>query len=113
MTVDVLVVGAGPSGLFSAVELARHGVQARVVERDPKPHHQARAAAIQPGTLELLARAGLVDRILAASEHLRFARLLDPNLEVISELNFAGTGCRWDFQCNLPQWRTEQILSSG
>jgi 2-polyprenyl-6-methoxyphenol hydroxylase-like FAD-dependent oxidoreductase len=111
MTVDVLVVGAGPSGLFSALELARHGVRARVVERDPHPHRQARATAIQPGTLELLARAGVADQILAASEHVRFARLLDTNLEVISELDFAGTDCKWEFQCSLPQWRTEQILA--
>jgi 2-polyprenyl-6-methoxyphenol hydroxylase-like FAD-dependent oxidoreductase len=106
------VVGAGPAGLFSAIELGRHGVQARVVERDREPHHQARATAIQPGTLELLARAGLIDALLAASEHLRFARLLDTNLELISELPFAGAGCKWEFQCSLPQWRTEQILSA-
>ena len=111
MTVDVLVVGAGPSGLFSAIELARHGVQARVIEREPEPHRQARATSIQPGTLELLARAGLADEMLAASEHLRFVRFLDPNLDVISETDFAGTGCRWEFQCSLPQWRTEQVLS--
>ena len=111
MTVDVLVVGAGPSGLFSAIELARHGVQARVIEREPEPHRQARATSIQPGTLELLADAGLADEMLAASEHLRFVRLLGPNLDVIHETDFAGTGCRWEFQCSLPQWRTEQVLS--
>ncbi|HZO76861.1 MAG TPA: FAD-dependent monooxygenase [Solirubrobacteraceae bacterium] len=111
MTVDVLVVGAGPSGLFSAIELARHGVRARVVEREPEPHRQARATSIQPGTLELLARAGLANGILAASEHIRFVRLMDANLDVISETDFAGTGCRWEFQCSLPQWRTEQVLS--
>ena len=111
MTVDVLVVGAGPSGLFSAIELARHGVQARVIEREPEPHRQARATSIQPGTLELLARAGIADEMLAASEHLRFVRLLDADLNVISETDFAGTGCRWEFQCSLPQWRTEQVLS--
>lgn len=109
---DVLVVGAGPSGLFSAIELARHGVQARVFERNPEPHHQARATTIQPGTLEVLEAAGLVDDVLAASEHLRFARVLDTNLDVVSELAFAGVGCEWDFQCCLPQWRTEQILAS-
>jgi 2-polyprenyl-6-methoxyphenol hydroxylase-like FAD-dependent oxidoreductase len=112
MTTDVLIVGAGPSGLFSAVELARHGVRARVIERDSEPHHQARATAIQPATLELLERAGVADAMLAASEHLRFARLLDPSLEVIGELDFATTGCKWGFQCSLPQWRTEQILAT-
>ena len=111
MTIDVLVVGAGPSGLFSALELARHGVRARVVERAPEPHHEARATTIQPGTLELLARAGVADEVLAASEHLRFGRLLDTDLHVISELDFACTGFRWEFQGALPQWHTEQILA--
>ncbi len=60
---QVLVVGAGPSGLLAAVELARHGVAVRLVEREPEPHHQARATAIQPGTLEILAQAGLAGTI--------------------------------------------------
>jgi 6-methylpretetramide 4-monooxygenase / 4-hydroxy-6-methylpretetramide 12a-monooxygenase len=37
----VLVIGAGPSGLFAAAELERHGVRARVVGRQPEPHRQA------------------------------------------------------------------------
>ena len=47
---DVLIIGAGPSGLFAAAELARHGVEARLIEREVRPHRQARATAIQPGS---------------------------------------------------------------
>ena len=108
---EVVVIGAGPSGLFAAAELARHGVAARVLDRLPAPHHQTRATAIQPGTLELLARAGLVEDVLAASVHVRFARVVDADLKQISELPYAGIGCPWEFQCSLPQWRTEQILA--
>jgi 2-polyprenyl-6-methoxyphenol hydroxylase-like FAD-dependent oxidoreductase len=107
----VVVIGAGPSGLFAAAELARHGVPARVVEREPAPHRQARATALQPGTLEILARAGIVDEVLAASVHLGCARMFDADLTRIGELAFAGVGCPWEFQCSLPQWRTEQILA--
>ena len=57
---DVLIIGAGPSGLFAAAELARHGVEARLVERDVQPHREARATAIQPGTLEILNSVGLL-----------------------------------------------------
>jgi 2-polyprenyl-6-methoxyphenol hydroxylase-like FAD-dependent oxidoreductase len=108
----VLVVGAGPSGLFVAVELARHGVRARVVERLPEPHHQARATALQPGTLEILARAGVVEDVLAASEHLPYSRVFNADLEPVSEVAFAGAGCRWEFEASLPQYRTEQILEA-
>ena len=108
---DVLVIGAGPSGLFAALELARHGVNARVVERDSVAHHQARATALQPGTLEILASAGVIESVLASSEHLGFARVLDAALGVVGEVAFAGAGSPWDHQCSLPQWRTEQILT--
>jgi 6-methylpretetramide 4-monooxygenase / 4-hydroxy-6-methylpretetramide 12a-monooxygenase len=108
---QVVVIGAGPSGLFAAAELARHGVSARVVEREPVPHRQARATALQPGTLEVLARAGLVDAALAASVHLGSGRVFDAGLRPVGELAFAGVGCPWEFQCSLPQWRTEQILA--
>src|SRR6204780_153058 len=108
---EVLVVGAGPSGLFAAVELARHGVRARVVERAPKPHRQARATALQPATLEILQQAGIADRVLEASQPLGFSRVFDQDLRWVAEMAFAGAGCRWEFQCSLPQWRTEEILA--
>jgi 6-methylpretetramide 4-monooxygenase / 4-hydroxy-6-methylpretetramide 12a-monooxygenase len=108
---DVLVVGAGPSGLFAAAELARHGLQPRVIEREPEPHRQARATAVQPGTLEILDQAGIAGRVLAASAHLPFARVFDSGLRCRAEMAFAGVGCRWEFQCSLPQWQTERILA--
>jgi 2-polyprenyl-6-methoxyphenol hydroxylase-like FAD-dependent oxidoreductase len=107
---EVLVVGAGPSGLFAACQLARHGVMPRVVEQHLVPHQQARATAIQPAGLELLARAGAVAPFEEASVHVRRTRLFGPGRMEIGASDFSGISCRYEYQCSLPQWHTESIL---
>jgi 2-polyprenyl-6-methoxyphenol hydroxylase-like FAD-dependent oxidoreductase len=50
----VLIVGAGPGGLFAACELTRYGVKPCIVERRLAPHHETRGAALQPAVLGLI-----------------------------------------------------------
>jgi 2-polyprenyl-6-methoxyphenol hydroxylase-like FAD-dependent oxidoreductase len=106
----VLIVGTGPAGLFAACELVRHGVRPRVVERRLAPHHEARGTALQPATLDIVDRAGLIEPFLRAGVRIRQAQLLGPGLQEISTTRFAGIGCKYEFQCSLPQWQTETIL---
>src|SRR5467141_874898 len=101
---DVLIVGAGPSGLFAACELARHGVAVRIIERDVKPHREARATAIQPGTLEIMDSIGLLPQFLEAAEYIRGARVYDAGLSELRAMTLKGLGCRCEFQCSLPQY---------
>ena len=106
----VLIVGTGPAGLFAACELLRHGVKPRVVERRSAPHHEARGTALQPATLDMIERAGLIEPFLRTSVRIQRAQLLGPGLQEISTTKFAGIGCKYEFQCSLPQWQTEAIL---
>ncbi|GAB3912915.1 2-polyprenyl-6-methoxyphenol hydroxylase [Microlunatus endophyticus] len=66
-TADVLVVGAGPTGLMAALVLARNGVEVEIIDPKPGPTRESRALGVQARSMELYAQLGLVDRVLADS----------------------------------------------
>jgi 2-polyprenyl-6-methoxyphenol hydroxylase-like FAD-dependent oxidoreductase len=59
-----LIVGAGPTGLTLACELARSGVSFRVIEAAPGPQPGSRGKGVQPRTLEVLDDLGIVERVI-------------------------------------------------
>jgi len=62
---DVLIVGAGPTGLMLANQLARHGVDATIIDRHAGPARETRALGVHARTLEIYALLGVVERALA------------------------------------------------
>lgn len=64
MNVDVLIVGAGPTGLMLGNQLGRRGVRALVVDRNPGPSIQTKALGVQARTLEIYSRLGIAERAL-------------------------------------------------
>src|SRR6185295_1967344 len=64
MDTDVLVVGAGPTGLMLANQLARRGVRVLIIDRHAGPSLQTRALGVQARTLEIYAQLGIVERAL-------------------------------------------------
>jgi 2-polyprenyl-6-methoxyphenol hydroxylase-like FAD-dependent oxidoreductase len=109
-TPAVLIVGAGPAGLFAARELVRHGVKPRLLEQRLAPHHETRGTALQPAVLDLIDRAGLIEPFLSGGVHIKHSQLMGPGMLQIMSADFAGVGCRYEFQCSQPQWQTERIL---
>jgi len=59
---DVLIVGAGPTGLVLALWLARLGVRVRIVDKNAESGTTSRAMAVQARTLEFYAQLGIADK---------------------------------------------------
>lgn len=64
---DVLIVGAGPTGLLAAVELLRRGVRVRLVDRAPEPSTVPKALALWPRALDILEDLGIREELWRAS----------------------------------------------
>jgi 2-polyprenyl-6-methoxyphenol hydroxylase-like FAD-dependent oxidoreductase len=65
MDTDVLIVGAGPTGLMLANQLARRGVRIMIIDRHSGPAQQSRAMAVQARTLEIYSNMGIIDKAIA------------------------------------------------
>lgn len=62
---DVLIVGAGPTGLVLALLLARRGIRVEILDKTAAPGTTSRALAVQARTLEFYAQIGLADTVVA------------------------------------------------
>ena len=58
----VLIVGAGPTGLMMASQLARLGIPFRIIEKNSGPTTQSRALVVQPRSLEIFEPMGIAQR---------------------------------------------------
>ena len=72
---DVLVVGAGPTGLMLANQLVRRGVRVRIIDRHAGPARESRALGVQARTLEIYAHLGLADQAVALGKRANGAAL--------------------------------------
>ncbi|HXV00731.1 MAG TPA: FAD-dependent monooxygenase [Caulobacteraceae bacterium] len=72
---DVLIAGAGPTGLVLALWLRRLGVRVRIIDKAPAPGETSRALAVHARTLELYDQVGLAEAVVAAGRKIEGIRL--------------------------------------
>jgi 2-polyprenyl-6-methoxyphenol hydroxylase-like FAD-dependent oxidoreductase len=105
----VLVVGAGPTGLTSAFELARRGIVPQVIDAKPGIAPTARATGVSVKSLELLEKSGVTPLLLAAGIKVKDAQVTPETGKAIT-LKFSDLPHKYNFLLCLPQNRTEEIM---
>lgn len=113
---DVLVVGAGPTGLTLAAVLTQWGVSVRVVDAAGAPSQGSRAKGVQPRTLEVLDGLGVADRLVAGGRSRMPVRQYagpDDRTGTLHDLHPGaepGPQRPYGRAFLVPQWRVEQVL---
>jgi 2-polyprenyl-6-methoxyphenol hydroxylase-like FAD-dependent oxidoreductase len=110
---DVIIIGAGPTGLTLACDLARRGVPLRIVDKAAEPFTGSRGKGVQPRTLEVFDDLGIVQELLSAgSPYPRMnAHLWILNLKWHMHKQVRATpDVPYPAVWLVPQWRTEKIL---
>ncbi|HYZ34084.1 MAG TPA: FAD-dependent monooxygenase [Crenalkalicoccus sp.] len=88
---QVLITGAGPTGLVLALFLARQGIVPRILERSSGPGEASRAMAVQARTLEFYDQLGLAEQVVAEGVRAETLHLREGGEEV-ARLAFADLG---------------------
>lgn len=111
---SVLIVGAGPTGLTLACDLARRHVDFRLIDKAPAYFAGSRGKGLQPRSIEVLDDLGVVDRILSHGRfHLPF-RAYDGKTVLgdrdLYEAYHPTPDVPYESPLIIPQWRVEETL---
>lgn len=111
---SVLIVGAGPTGLTLACDLARRGVAVRIIEKTPEFPRSSRAKGPNPRSLEVLEDLGVVDEVMASGSGPLVMRKYRGGQPIADTHPHQGSGptpdAPYDQGRLIPQWRLEEIL---
>src|SRR5947208_13135309 len=107
---DVLVVGAGPTGLTMACELRHYGLSCRVVDQAAAPSGIPKAVAVQPRTLEVFDIMGLDEEFVANGCQVQGFNVYAGGQRLV-HLTMDGMPTRYSYMLTLPQGETERLLT--
>ena len=106
MDADVVVVGAGPTGLLLAGDLAEAGVAVTVLERRAEESNLTRALGVNARTMEQLEMRGLADELAATGPVIQALRLLEDRVQI----DMRALPSRFASVLVTPQYEVERVL---
>ncbi|KTC66649.1 FAD dependent oxidoreductase [Legionella adelaidensis] len=108
-TVDVLVIGAGPVGLFCANELHRHGLTCRIVDKKQTLSDKSKALGIHVRTLDVLADCNLLPPILSQG-HKVIGAIIKAGGKTLVDATLESLPSHRHYLIDLPQDKTEVVF---
>jgi 6-methylpretetramide 4-monooxygenase / 4-hydroxy-6-methylpretetramide 12a-monooxygenase len=109
---DVLIVGAGPTGLTAALEAIRHGLSVRVIDQNPARSIHSKALVVHSRTLEIFQDMGLASCVLNNGRKFDALNIHTPDRRlariVFEELDWQDA--IFPFWLSIPQSETERCL---
>ena len=109
---QVLVVGAGPTGMTAAIELKRLGLDVRVIDKSDHMARYSQALVVQARTLEQLQRYGLAQKVIEHGRKLNEAKFYSDG-KLIVDFKLDHVDGRYPFALFIPQSGTEKLLSES
>ena len=106
---EVLVVGAGPVGLLTAIQLAEAGIDVRIIDREERTTVRSYACALHPRTLKLLDSMGLAAPIIERGRRIEKIAFYDGNSRQ-AEVKLSALGGPFPFMVIVPQNIFEETL---
>jgi 2-polyprenyl-6-methoxyphenol hydroxylase-like FAD-dependent oxidoreductase len=106
---DVLIVGAGPTGLVLAIDLARRGVIPRVVDAGPSEVRESRAVAVVARSLEMLDDLGVAEAAVSEGIPLRSLAFYQGST-LLADMDLSAVDSPFPMDLCIPQWRTVALL---
>lgn len=106
---EVLVVGAGPVGLLTAIVLAEAGIEVKIIDREDRTAARSYACALHPRTLRLLSQMGLAAPVLERGRRTQMVAFYDGAARR-AEIKLAELDGEFPFMVILPQNEFEGVL---
>ena len=112
MSSHVLIAGAGPVGLVSALTLATAGIAVTVFERNTTAPEDLRASTFHPPTLDMLARFGLTEELVSQGLVARYTQQRDRKEGLIAEFDMSllAGQTQHPFRLQCEQWKLNKLL---